>query len=214
MVKTFERIHLDKNKSPLLRIPSWILHQLFQLLPLVELCYLVELLLDVTTGATHHPHGQEQVIVQEILGSNLYIIRKRSGEHQRLPEQCRVKTKVSISLNSRPCPLLRHIWVIVTLLDFWHESHIQHPVGLVEHQELEILETDLALLDVVQQPPWCGNENIATFCQLPGLITSAGAAISNHRLDHAALGELPSLVVNLQSQFPGGGNNQGLGGGS
>ena len=60
-------LYLDEDQCPLLRIPGRILHQLLQLLPLVELRHLMEALLHVTAGATHQAHRQEEIVVQELL---------------------------------------------------------------------------------------------------------------------------------------------------
>ena len=52
---------------------SWILHHL-RFVPRVELSDWVELVVDVTGSSTHHTNIQEQVIIEEILGSAMDVI--------------------------------------------------------------------------------------------------------------------------------------------
>ena len=44
-----------------------------------------------------------------------------------------------------------HVGIVDDALDVGHEAHVEHPVGLVQHQVLHGVETDLLLLHKVQQ---------------------------------------------------------------
>ena len=46
-------------------------------------------------------------------------------------------------------------------LDLRHEAHVEHAVGLVKHQVLDILEGDLPLFDKVHQTTGGGDEDVA-----------------------------------------------------
>ena len=116
---------LNKDQRPLLRIALRILHQLLQLGALVKLRHLMEGLAYVAASSTDKANGEEEVILsQEFLSRLLYFVWEGCREHQ--------------SLTLPFWSLLGHVWILHHLLDFRHETHIQHPVGLVQHQVLAI----------------------------------------------------------------------------
>ena len=45
----------------------------------------------------------------------------------------------------------RHVGIVDDPPDVGHEAHVQHPVGLVQHEVLHRVEPDLLLLHKVQQ---------------------------------------------------------------
>ena len=49
----------------------------------------------------------------------------------------------------------RHVGIVDDPPDVWHEAHVQHPVGLVQHEVLHSMEPDLLLLHKVEQPAKC-----------------------------------------------------------
>src|ERR1700728_678680 len=63
--------------------------------------------------------------------------------------------------------LTRHlgfVWqVAYDLLDVGQKTHIEHPVGFIEHQRLQCTElvTDPFVRHVVQEPAWCSNQYFA-----------------------------------------------------
>ena len=62
------------------------------------------------------------------------------------------------------------------------------------------------LNNIMVAPARCGYKNIAAPLQLTSLVKDTGAAICHHALHHRTLGELSSLVVNLDGQLPEGKN--------
>ena len=58
--------------------------------------------------------------------------------------------------------------------------------------------------NIMVAPAGCGYKNIAAPLQLTSLVEDTGAAICHHALHHRTLGELSSLVVNLDGQLPEG----------
>jgi len=56
------------------------------------------------------------------------------------------------------------------------ESHVEHPVGLVEHQHLDVVEARRPLLEVVHQPPGRGDDHLAPVLEGLGLRRHAHAA--------------------------------------
>merc|ERR1712179_429038 len=66
------------------------------------LFYLVEILLHVSTSPSYQANRQEEIIIQEVLGSCLNFIREGRGEHQSLP-----------------FPLLWHVGILRALLNLY-----------------------------------------------------------------------------------------------
>merc|ERR1712183_388467 len=184
---------LDKDQCPLFRVPGSILHQLLQLLPLVELGHFKEDLLNVTARPAHQAHSQKQVIIQKLLGCSLNVVREGGGKHQSLPGT-----------------LGRHVGAGDASLDVWHETHVQHPVGLVQHQVLQVGESNSALVHIVHQPARGGHENVAALPKLNSLVVNRSSTVSNHGLDHRSLSKLSGLVVDLYGQLSRRGDHHAL----
>ena len=55
------------------------------------------------------------------------------------------------------------------LLDIMDESHVQHPVCLVQHKYLDESQIDESLLHQVEQPSWCCHEDISAVAEGSGL---------------------------------------------
>ena len=79
--------------------------------------------------------------VQELIGELLDLVGERRGEQQVLP-------------------LLAWRQQRHDALDVGDEAHVEHPVGLVEHEDLDLAEVDALLLDVVEQASRRGDEDL------------------------------------------------------
>ena len=60
------------------------------------------------------------------------------------------------------------------------EAHVKHPVGFVQHQELNMIESAGASPQMIQQPAWSGNYDVYPAAQSVHLAAIADAA-ENHR---------------------------------
>merc|ERR1719474_241053 len=187
---------LDEDQGSLLGVALRVLHQLLQLGALLELGHLVELLPHVAASTSNKSYSDEEVVMQKLLSGLLHFVWEGGREHQGLTLAFR--------------RLLRHVRVLHHLLNLWHKAHVQHPVCFVEDQELAVAQRDSALLHKIQQPSRCGYKNIAAPLQLTSLVEDTGAAICHHALYHGTLGELSSLVVNLDGQLPSWGDDNAL----
>ena len=91
------------------------------------------------------------------------------------------------------------------------KAHIQHPVGLVQHHGLHLVQADGAPLHVVHQAARGGHHDLGGLFQLVDLPVDGLAAIQAdhpHPLFKGA--QVPQLVLDLDGQLPGGGQHQGL----
>merc|ERR1719402_1088804 len=160
----------------------------------------MELLPHVATSTSNKSYSNEEIVVQKLLSRLLHFVREGGREHQGL----------TLALRR----LLRHVRVLHHLLNLRHEAHVQHPVCFIKDQELAVAQRDSTLLHKIQQPARCGYKNIAAPLQLTSLVEDTGAAICHHTLHHRTLGELSSLVVDLDGQLPSWGYDNALGSGS
>ena len=91
------------------------------------------------------------------------------------------------------------------------EAHIQHPVRLVQHHGPVGLHPDRVALHVVGEPARCGHNDLGTLFQRLDLPVDGGTAIQAHGPDAGLVGtQHPQLIGDLNSQFPGGGQNHRL----
>ena len=97
-------------------------------------------------------------IAQPLAGQLANLGRHRGREHQRLP----------CLRHRRHDPPQRN-----------DEAHVEHLVGLVENQDLDVAQVDVALLHQVEQPAGRGDEDIDAVLQRPHLRTLADAAVDD-----------------------------------
>ena len=89
------------------------------------------------------------------------------------------------------------------------KAHVEHPVGLVEDQHLDVREVHEALLHQVQQPPRGGDQNVHALVQCGHLRPLADAAV-DYGLPHGGMAAVGlETLADLQGQFARGGEHQG-----
>ena len=105
-------------------------------------------------------------LVRNSLGQAPDVVREGGGEEQRLAlagEQAH------------------------DLADVRDEAHVEHPVGLVEDEDLDLAEVHRALADVVQQPARSGDEDLDAAPEQLDLRVDPGAAVDDRRAQGAGL---------------------------
>ena len=158
---------------------------------LVALLDEVQALVDAVHRAGHGVHLDEGGVVQDARRQLLDLLGHGGAEHQ----------------------VLAHFGQLCDdLLHVMHKAHVQHPVGLVQHEDLDAAEVDEPLPHKVVQAAGAGDEDIdALFdgCHLRGLTHTA-------ENDGVAQGEVLAVhfkaLADLQSQLTGGGEDQGADG--
>jgi hypothetical protein len=86
-------------------------------------------------------------------------------------------------------------------LDVGDEAHVQHAVGFVEHQHLDLGEGDALLLDVVEQAARRGDDDLAAFAQLGDLRLDVHAAVDADRAQRQVLAVGDDAFMHLHRQF-------------
>ncbi len=112
-------LHFQKHESLLSR--GTVLEDFDELLSLVALPDLKYALSNVLAGLSDDADGQEQVVVQELCGHVLHWLREGGAEHE-----------------GDAILLGRHVGVADHAVDVGQKPHVQHSIGLVQHQELDL----------------------------------------------------------------------------
>ena len=94
------------------------------------------------------------------------------------------------------------------LADVLDESHVQHPIRLIEHEGFDLIESDVSLVDQVQQSSRSCDEYIDSFAQgtdLPCLLdSSVDHGVS--KLQFSSVGG--KALADLHRQFPSGAEHE------
>ncbi len=144
-------------------------------------------LFDVFAGCCGTGHFDLGGVRQKRVGDPLDFRGHRSAEEQRLAgERCQRKDA----------------------LDIGDKAHIQHPVSLVYHHDLNAGQHQLAALEMVQQTAGGGDQNVdATVDQF--ILFLEGNATNQQRLGQLAANSVVVKVFsNLRGQFPCGGQHK------
>lgn len=105
----------------------------------------------------------------------------------------------------------RHGRMLDTVPNLGKKAHVQHPVRLIENEELDPLEGDPPPLHKVEEPARGGGEDVAASAESVKLLLHAGPSVSHAAGQAGSSTELSSLVVDLDDELSGGGHHDHLG---
>ena len=154
----------------------------------------LEALRDHHGRAAHASHRQEDVVVEEVARQHLYLLGKGGREHHGL-------TQADAG----------HVASLDNVAYLRLEAHVEHAVGLVQHQVGDVLEADLAALVQVDEAAGRGHQYVAAHVQVAHLVLDVGAAVDDARTDARPIGELARLLVDLERELAGGREHERLG---
>ena len=126
--------------------------------------------------------------MQELIGQPLDLRRHGGGEEQRLASEGQQ---------------------LDDLFDVGDEAHVEHAVGLVDDQHLDGVEQQLAALDVIEQAPRRGDDDIRAPVDDAVLFGEGNTADEQGDVDLVILAELLEGVHHLGGQLAGGLQYQG-----
>ena len=89
------------------------------------------------------------------------------------------------------------------LADIPDEAHVQHPVRLVEDEDLDPREVDRPLADVVEEPARRRDDDLGTGAQGPDLGVEADAAVDRGRAEPVAGAVGPDALLDLERELAG-----------
>jgi len=134
--------------------------------------------LELIAVANHHLVR----VRQNLAGQFADLPRPRGGEKQRLAPSRHLRQDLS---------------------DLRFETHIEHPVGLVQDELVDAIEVHLAALEEVVQTSRAGEDAMDTAPILPQLVPLLGASIHGDALHADASAETVGLVLGLLAQLTG-----------
>jgi len=88
------------------------------------------------------------------------------------------------------------------------EAHVEHAVGLVQHQDLDLLQVDGPLLHVVEQAAGRGDDDVDAAAQRIYLLLHADAAIDGGGLHLGVLAIGADALLDLERELSGRGHDQ------
>lgn len=81
------------------------------------------------------------------------------------------------------------------------KAHVQHPIGLVQHGEPYVTEIEITVLQKVQNPARCSNQNVTAHSEHFELVIRGRSAVYDAAAHKRAACKLASLIENLQRQL-------------
>jgi len=142
---------------------------------------------DGRRGGCLRGHLDALRLVQEVVGEALDFRRHGGREEKRL---------------SREGQLL------ADALDVGNEAHVEHTIGLVDHQNLDAVQKQLAALEMVEQPAGGRDHHIGAAIELAVLIVIGHAADQKRHGQLMALAEDLEMLGDLGGKLAGGFQDQ------
>mmetsp|Transcript_19392 Transcript_19392/g.28282 ORF Transcript_19392/g.28282 Transcript_19392/m.28282 type:complete len:292 (-) Transcript_19392:758-1633(-) len=157
------------------------LHQVINLIPLVDILHS---LLDILRSTSNPSHSEKDVIVEEIAGKTLDIWREGGREKHSLP------------LTS-----LRHTLLFHDTANLGFETHIKHAISLIKTEETDVLHGETTTFNEIDKTTRGSNQEIATTLDLTQLLPDIGTSINDNSGDTGAIGEFTRFFMDLRCEF-------------
>uniref|UniRef100_A0A182VNZ5 Uncharacterized protein n=1 Tax=Anopheles merus TaxID=30066 RepID=A0A182VNZ5_ANOME len=141
----------------------------------------------VVGGQVQRPDVDLYVVGQKLLRQIAHLLRPGRRPHQHLP------VRADLAHN---------------FADLRLEAHVQHAVGLVQHQVGAAPQVRDAALEKINQPPGGGNHDLGTPLEVPDLRALRGAAKNARIVGADARTKVRRDLLNLLRQLAGGRENQ------
>ena len=149
---------------------------------LVLLRDLVGALVDRLGGGVAARDLDQLRLVEELVGELLDLAGERGGEQQVLALRGRGQE--------------RH-----DALDVRDEAHVEHAVGFVEDEDLDLSQVDALLLDVVEQAPRRGDQDLDAAADDRQLLLDVDAAVDDRRAQVGVLAVLADRFLDLDREL-------------
>ncbi len=95
-------------------------------------------------------------------------------------------------------------------LEVGQKAHVEHGVGFIEDERVQLVETGLVLAHVVEEPAGGGEEDLDAGAQGLFLVAHGSAADKDADAQRRVVRQAKANVIDLLSQFAGGRDDEGL----
>lgn len=161
---------------------------------LVIVLDILNLLSNVLGRRTNTADRQEDVVLQEITCQHLNITWECGREHEGLAAFD-----------------IWHVFALNDTTDLRFETHVEHAIGLVENQILDVGQGDATSLYEIDKTTRSRNEQITASLDGSKLGSNVGAAIYDTRSDPGSIRKFSCFIVDLRDQLTSWGQDQGGG---
>ena len=85
--------------------------------------------------------------------------------------------------------------------DVGEEAHVEHPVGLVEHEDLEPFELRVTVLEVIEQTARSGHDHVDAVAEGMLLRPRADAAVDGRAGEGSVHRQVAQMLIDLRRQL-------------
>jgi len=142
--------------------------------------HIFDLLGDVLRGTSNPSHAEEDVILEKIFCEHLDVTWEGGAEHEGLTVGC-----------------AWHIFALDDATNLRLETHVQHAIGFIKDEVLDVGETDTTTFDEIYEATWSGTQEITTTLNLAELLIDISTSVDNGRSDPRTISEFTCLLVDL-----------------
>ena len=118
--------------------------------------------------------------MQQLRRERANVVRKRGGEQQALPLARQHRDDAA---------------------NVGQETHVEHAIGLVEHEDLDVPQVDGALLRMIEEPARRRDDDVDAAPQLVDLRVDADAAVDHGGLQRQVLAVSPDAFADLRREL-------------
>ena len=170
-------------------------------------------LVRVKTSACVDPTRTDELAEQRALAVAVdlddHLVHERSGgvlgrdlDHRRVDDEVGREALDLVGERGREQQVLaRHGKQREDLAQVMDEAHVQHAVGLVEHEHLDPGQVDGPLRHMVEQPAGRGDDDLGALAQAPDLVVEPDATVDRGRADRALVAVDANALFDLEREL-------------
>ena len=91
---------------------------------------------------------------------------------------------------------------------WFHETHVSHPISLVQDNDANVIKAQCAPVKKIDQPPRAGDQYLHTAIEPPQLSPVGGASVDRQHPETSGVGECLQDSPDLLRELPGGCEDQ------
>ncbi len=85
--------------------------------------------------------------------------------------------------------------------DLWHEAHVSHTVGLIDYNNIYLVEANHVLINEVAETAWASNKDVNTATHCLALLLVTNTSINGEDAKAACMCKRREVCLNLCCEF-------------